>query len=190
MNNNFIKYWIAGMIGLVFGAIGSVAYGETISGIPTVIDGDTIKVQGKTIRLICIDTPESKYRGRAQYCLDNETNCGELATEALKLMIKEDKFLVGAGEVKCYYEKKDMYNRILGECYSFDGRNESMYSLNYKLINEGYAFYYPCKEHKTWKNLEEYNQLVGKGIFNKEYGGVLNPKQWRKNGGTNTTKGK
>ena len=76
MNNNFIKYWIAGMIGLVFGVIGSVAYGETISGIPTVIDGDTIKVQGKTIRLICIDTPESKYRGRAQYCLDNETNCG------------------------------------------------------------------------------------------------------------------
>lgn len=181
-------YFIIAIIGLFFGMLGSVAFADYVSGIPQVVDGDTIKVDGQTVRLICIDTPESKYRGRAQYCLDNETNCGELATEALELMIKEDKFLVGAGEVKCYYEKKDMYGRILGECYSFDGRNESMYSLNYKLINEGYAFYYPCKEHKSWKKLEEYNQLVGKGLFHKDFGGILNPKQWRKNGGTNDIK--
>lgn len=187
--SNFIKYWITGIICL-FGSSIYSCYADYISGIPKIIDGDTIKVDDQVIRLICIDTPESKYRGRAQYCLDNETNCGEIATTALIDMIKEDTNKVGANQVKCYYEKRDMYNRILGECYQFDGRNESMYSINYKLINEGYAFYYPCKEHKTWKNLEEYNQLVGKGIFNKDYGGILNPKQWRKNGGTNTTKSK
>ena len=82
--------------------------------------------------MICIDTPESKYRGRAQYCLDNETNCGKIATTALIDLIEEDTNKVG-GQVKCYYEKRDMYNRILGECYQFDGRNESMYSINYKL---------------------------------------------------------
>ena len=181
-------YWIIAMVGLFFGMLGSAVCAETISGIPTVVDGDTIKVQGKTVRLICIDTPESKYRGRAQYCLDNETNCGEMATEALELMIKEDKYMVGADEVKCYYEKEDMYGRILGECYGYDGRNEAMYSYNYQLINEGYAFYYPCKEHKSWKKIEEYNKLVGKGLFNKDFGGILNPKQWRKNGGTNDEK--
>ena len=184
----FLCYWIMGMIMLFFCGMLCTAKADYIYGTPQVVDGDTIKVDGKTIRLICIDTPESKYRGRAQYCLDNETNCGQMATDMLELMIKEDKYLVGADMVKCYYEKEDMYGRILGECYSFDGRNESMYSLNYKLINEGYAFYYPCKEHKTWKDLEKYNQLVGKGLFHKDFGGILNPKQWRKNGGTNDPK--
>ena len=39
----------------------------TIRGKARVIDGDTIEVNGEKIRLLCIDTPESKYKGKTQY---------------------------------------------------------------------------------------------------------------------------
>ena len=55
---------------------------ETIKGKAKVIDGDTIEINNERIRLQCIDTPESNYRGKIQYCLDNETDCGFLAKKA------------------------------------------------------------------------------------------------------------
>ena len=39
-------------------------YAETIHGKARVIDGDTIEINDEKIRLLCIDTPESNYRGK------------------------------------------------------------------------------------------------------------------------------
>ena len=63
------------------------AKAETIKGKARVIDGDTIEVNSEKIRLLCIDTPESNYHGKTQYCLDNETDCGKLAKEGLQRMV-------------------------------------------------------------------------------------------------------
>ena len=55
-----------------------------IFGVPSITDGDTIKILNKRIRLHGIDTPEKK-----QTCIKNykEYNCGEEATSALKKKI-------------------------------------------------------------------------------------------------------
>ena len=55
-----------------------------ISGVPSITDGDTVKILDKRIRFHGIDTPEKK-----QMCIRNskEYSCGEEATNALKRKI-------------------------------------------------------------------------------------------------------
>ena len=152
-------------------------YAETIKGKARVIDGDTIEINGEKIRLLCIDTPESNYRGKTQYCLDNETDCGDLAKKALKHLIGNEH------EVWCEYEKRDMYGRILGMCQEYSYWNTYPYwgTYNYEMIYNGYAWFYPggkeCEEFKqTFENAKE----KGRGLFNEELGGFKEPKAWRK----------
>ena len=53
---------------------------DTLVGIPTVIDGDTIDINGQLIRLHGIDAPESK-----QFCVSGgkKYQCGQKAALAL-----------------------------------------------------------------------------------------------------------
>ena len=148
----------------------------TIRGKARVIDGDTIEVNGEKIRLLCIDTPESKYKGKTQYCLDNETDCGDLAKKALKQLIDKK-------EVWCEYEKKDMYGRILGMCQEYSYLNTYPYwgTYNYGMIYAGYAWYYPGgKECKPFKEAFEKAQEEQRGLFDENIGGFKEPKLWRK----------
>lgn len=148
----------------------------TIRGKARVIDGDTIEVNGEKIRLLCIDTPESKYKGKTQYCLDNETDCGDLAKKALKQLIDKK-------EVWCEYEKKDMYGRILGMCQEYSYLNTYSYwgTYNYGMIYAGYAWYYPGgKECKPFKEAFEKAQEEQRGLFDEDIGGFKEPKLWRK----------
>ena len=85
---------------------------ETIKGKARVIDGDTIEIQGEKIRLQCIDTPESSYRGKIQYCLDNETDCGFYAKKVLLEAVRNK-------EIICEYTKRDVYGKILGMCQEY-----------------------------------------------------------------------
>ena len=39
---------------------GASAHAETLTGIPTIVDADTLKIEGVTIRLEGIDAPESR----------------------------------------------------------------------------------------------------------------------------------
>tara|TARA_B110000238_G_scaffold180187_1_gene204019 strand:+ start:316 stop:561 length:246 start_codon:yes stop_codon:yes gene_type:complete len=59
-----------------------------ISGVPSITDGDTIKILNKRIRLHGIDTPEKK-----QICIKNfkEYSCGQEATNALKKKLVESR---------------------------------------------------------------------------------------------------
>ena len=91
-----------------------------------VIDGDTIKIGDKKIRFSGIDAPELN-----QYCFKNGKKilCGVLAKKAL---IKK----IGNKVPKCVIEGKDIYKRILAECFI----NEK--SLSKFLVRNGYAFAY------------------------------------------------
>ena len=98
-----------------------------ISGNAKIIDGDTIKINGISIRLHGIDTPE-----RHQKCKDiddNFYNCGEVATNQLRLIINEQ-------QVKCEKKDKDRYKRIIGVCFS----NEE--NLNALLVKKGMGIAY------------------------------------------------
>ena len=153
-----------------------IARAETIRGKARVIDGDTIEINDKKIRLLCIDTPESKYKGKTQYCLDNETDCGDLAKKELKRLIDRK-------EVWCEYDKIDMYGRILGMCQEYSYWNTYAYwgTYNYLMIRYGYAWYYPGgKECKPFKEAFEIAQRENLGLFDEDLGGFKDPKAWRK----------
>lgn len=150
---------------------------ESIYGTPRVVDGDTIEIKGEKIRLMCVDTPESNYRGKTQYCLDNETDCGLLAKQALQKMI-------GTHDVWCNYSKRDVYGRILGICkqYRFiDGNWSVRETYNYMLLEQGYAWFYKGgKECKKYEEAFLDAKKEGYGLFDSEIGGFKEPKLWRK----------
>lgn len=78
-----------------------------ITGKSRVIDGDTIDVANRRIRLAGIDAPE-----RAQHCTDASRQpapCGEISRAAL-----DD--LVGQRPVSCVPLELDRYNRVVATC--------------------------------------------------------------------------
>jgi endonuclease YncB( thermonuclease family) len=137
-----------------------VTAGE-ISGVPTITDGDTIKILKKRIRFHGIDTPEKK-----QICVRNskEYNCGEEATKALKRKI-------GGNLVTCRVQKKlDRYKRYIGVCF-LEGIN-----LNKWMVRNGYAVAYR-RYSKDYIEDENYAKINKFGLWS---GYFIHPKKWRK----------
>jgi endonuclease YncB( thermonuclease family) len=96
---------------VVLSVVASSAAAETIAGRATVIDGDTLEIQGERIRILDIDAPES-----GQYCFKLSMSldkgawpCGQRAALALSDWI-------GQQTVTCDTTKKDMYRRWLAHC--------------------------------------------------------------------------
>lgn len=99
---------------------------DTLTGIPTVIDGDTIDIHGQRIRLHGIDAPESK-----QLCVSggNKYRCGQKSAMALSDRI-------GRGSVTCKAKDTDRYGRVIAVCF------KSQEDLNGWLVSEGLAVAY------------------------------------------------
>jgi endonuclease YncB( thermonuclease family) len=89
-------------------AISSVmAFGAEFRGVPRIVDGDTLVVEGFKIRLNGIDAPETD-----QLCLDQDGKhwaCGITARD--RLIAKVD-----GREVKCASSGNDQYGRVLAGC--------------------------------------------------------------------------
>ena len=76
-----------------------------------IIDGDTILLDNKKIRFSGIDAPETKFKGKQQFCLKNKKkiNCGKISKDSLTEKIINKK-------LKCLIEpQKDYFGRYLGE---------------------------------------------------------------------------
>jgi len=98
-----------------------------------VIDGDTIKANETSIRLLGINTPE---RGEKYY---------EEAKEFLQELILNKTIELEYGK-----EKYDKYNRILGYLFL----NEK--SINKKIIEQGFAnYYFPSGKDKYYSEFKE-----------------------------------
>ena len=97
-----------------------------IVGTATVIDGDTVEIRGRRIRLIGVDAPES-----SQTCTDRGKpwRCGQQAALALDAKI-------AARTVACTAEGSDRYARTLATCRVGDE------NLNAWLVREGWALAY------------------------------------------------
>jgi endonuclease YncB( thermonuclease family) len=96
-----------------------------LSGTATVVDGDTIDIDGKRVRLEGVDAPEA-----AQMCGGAKGGtwpCGRAAADALSR-------LVAKRRVTCREEGTDKYDRVLGVC-SVDGMD-----INAELVRRGYAW--------------------------------------------------
>ena len=108
---------------------------KVISGYAKIIDGDTIKINSKKIRLHGIDAPEKKQTCKKSYLIIGNFSltknylCGEVSTNEL---IKK----INNHIIKCKIKDVDRYSRFIGECYK---RNEN---LNSWLVSNGYAVAY------------------------------------------------
>jgi len=106
-----------------------------------IVDGDTLKVkyngQEESIRLIGIDTPESKANKKAKKDaqkskadIETITTMGKKAANFTATMVKP------GDEVKIEYDvrPRDQYGRLLGYVYLSDGK-----MLNEEIVKAGYA---------------------------------------------------
>ena len=101
--------------------------GGEIAGVASVIDGDTIEIHGRRIRLHGIDAPESR-----QTCLDANGaawRCGQQAALALQ-------DLIGRRTVTCDERDVDRYGRVIGRCLVGD------LDINEWLVAQGLALAY------------------------------------------------
>jgi|TARA_B100000780_G_C20969523_1_gene387083 endonuclease YncB( thermonuclease family) len=132
-----------------------------ISGVPSITDGDTIKILNKRIRLHGIDAPEKK-----QICIKNfkEYSCGQEATNALKKKI-DGKL------VTCKVQNKlDRYKRYIGVCLLGD------VNLNKWMVRNGYAVSYR-RYSKDYIEDENYAKKKKTGLWS---GNFIYPEKWRK----------
>ena len=108
-----------------------------------VVDGDTIKVvrDGKkeTVRLIGVDTPESKKNKKAKRDvirskkdIDTITELGKESARHTRKLLKNKKEVYIETDV----QEKDRYGRTLGYVY-MDKKKKKM--LNKKIIEDGYG---------------------------------------------------
>ena len=142
---------------------------EKIEGVPSVTDGDTIKINGNKIRLFGIDAPEVKQSCKKPfisfsfYSLYKKYNCGVISTEKLRDKISNKK-------ISCLISNKDRYGRFIGECFY------KKLNLNSWMVKNGYAAAYLkySKKFVAQENQAKKNKL---GIWQ---GPFINPWEWRK----------
>ena len=106
-------------------------FDQKISGKAFVLDGDSLKVAKKDIRLFGIDAPEY-----SQKCFDKKNKeyaCGQASKEFLIQ-------LVGGKKIECFYAIKDKYQRYLSKCFV------NNISINEELIKNGMAIIYNFTE--------------------------------------------
>lgn len=133
--------------------------GHILSTITSVVDGDTIRVavgtQIKTIRLIGIDTPETKDPRKPVQCFGNEaTNRMNQLVENKQVYLESDPT---QGEL-------DKYGRLLRYVILPDGSN-----VNLQMISDGYAFEYtyrvPYKYQSEFKAAQRDADLNQRGLW-------------------------
>ncbi len=100
---------------------------EPLTGIASVIDGDTIEIHDVRIRLHGIDSPE----GRQQCFRESGTpwRCGQEAALALS-------DYVGRANVRCEPRDRDRYGRVVAVCY------KGLEDLNRWMVANGWAAAY------------------------------------------------
>ena len=137
----------------------------SIVGRASVIDGDTIEIRGKRIRLHGIDAPESR-----QLCEDaggRSYRCGQAAA----LFLAD---ALGADTVRCDGRDVDRWDRIIAECFARVGGIDEV-NVNEMMVHSGHALAYR-RYTNDYINAEERAKAEGRGVW----AGVFQPPwEWR-----------
>jgi endonuclease YncB( thermonuclease family) len=132
----------------------------TLVGIPRIVDGDTLIINGTHIRLEGIDAPEPD-----QVCLDAKGarwRCGIEARDRLKALVNDR-------EISCADEGSDRYNRRLAICL-LAGED-----LNRWLVREGLALAY-VEYSRLYADSEAEARNAARGLWS---GAFIAPWDWR-----------
>jgi endonuclease YncB( thermonuclease family) len=136
--------------------------GPDMAGPAAVVDGDTIRLGGRTIRLDGIDAPEARQTCRRD---GRPWPCGAEATDALRRVLH-----VHGAEARCTTTGRDRYDRTLARC-RVDGRD-----LGALQVREGWAVAY--RRYSSRYVPEEWLAWAGgRGIWAGEF---EMPGDWRR----------
>jgi len=140
--------------------VAAIAYlgggpGETFSGTARAVDGDSLELGGRRIRLFGIDAPELR-----QTCAKagKTTQCGRRAQTELK-------FLVSGKQLKCESFGLDRYDRTLAKCRA--GETD----LGAAMVRAGWAISYG-----DYHSEERSARRAKAGIWVGEF---IEPADWR-----------
>tara|TARA_Y100000996_G_scaffold273653_1_gene215497 strand:- start:80 stop:544 length:465 start_codon:yes stop_codon:yes gene_type:complete len=145
---------------------------EEISGIPKVVDGDTIHINNYKFRLEGIDAPEMRQQCKKEsfkisfligFTFYKDYSCGRVSKE--KLITK-----INTSEIKCISSSKDRYKRYIATC--FKGKT----NLNQWMVRNGFAIAYR-RYSKTYVPDEEFAKENKLGLWK---GKFMEPEKWRK----------
>ena len=138
----------------------SVFPSASVSGFARVIDGDTLVVGAKRIRLFGIDAPESD-----QFCRVEGRSwpCGREATRALSGRI-------GGYPIACDARTRDDYGRMVAVCRS--GGTE----LNRWMVAQGWALAYR-RYSRDYVAEERKAKFAKRGVWRGEF---VSPWEWRR----------
>ena len=154
-----MPYLFIGLVVVLLLAV-TTAHAQDVTGKVRIIDGDTLEVGGKRVRLFGIDAPEAKQRCTAE---GKEWRCGEEATFALAYETAEH-------WLTCKEKDRDRYGRIVAVCYM------GPHNLNALMVRKGWALAY--RQYSTdYVDEESDAQKAGAGIWRGEF---VTPWEWRR----------
>ena len=145
---------------------------EEISGIPKIIDGDTVHINNYKFRLEGIDAPEMRQQCKKEsfkisfligFTFYKDYSCGRVSKE--KLITK-----INTSEIKCISASRDRYKRYIATC--FKGKT----NLNKWMVRNGFAIAYRrySKKYVPDEVFAKENKL---GLWQ---GKFTEPEKWRK----------
>lgn len=121
---------------------------SSVTGIPTVTDGDTLQIRGVKVRLYGVDAPES-----SQTCVraGKVYGCGREAAFALANFVQNK-------TVTCTRRDTDRYGRLVGVCRV--GSTE----VNRWLVEQGWALPYLAYGGRVYQQAERSAQAARRGL--------------------------
>jgi len=145
---------------------------KEIYGTPKIIDGDTVHINNKKIRLEGIDAPEIKQQCKKPFLqissligfqFIKKYSCG--VTSKKKLIKKIDN-----SKIRCISSSKDRYKRYLATCY------KEKINLNKWMVRNGFAVAYKrySNDYVRDEDFAKENKL---GLWE---GSFTMPEKWRK----------
>ena len=138
-------------------------FNKNFSGKTSVIDGDSLRVGDKEVRLFGLDAPEYN-----QTCFDAENKeyaCGQVSRNFLVELAHKK-------QVKCIYAEKDKYDRFLSKCFVGE------VSINQELVKNGMAVIYNFTESDD--EMDELEAAAKKQKLGIWRGAFQLPKEYRK----------
>lgn len=152
---------LVAILALILAVASTTAAHAEITGRASVIDGDTIEVQGQRIRLWGIDAPES---GQTCERDGGPYRCGQAAANAL------DRYLAGR-PVVCRPEDVDRYRRVVA-CCTVGGAD-----LGAWLVRAGMALRHPDYARLSYVVEEIAARHARRGVW---AGSFERPWHWRR----------
>jgi endonuclease YncB( thermonuclease family) len=134
-------------------------------GMARVVDGDTLVLDGKRVRLGGgVDAPEGSQVCERQ---GRPWRCGDAAREALRRLT--------AGQVvRCVEEGRDRYQRILGDCWA------GSVNLNREMVRLGWALDYRRYSRGRYAAEQAEAQAAARGLWASRF---VPPWEWRRQTG-------